>query len=467
MKRTLAAVLVLLTGAAAAVAYTVAARDREYRRLLAAGEAAAASGQPVLAVEAFSGALALKADSMVAFLKRGEMYRQQGDLSAALRDVRTAHQLDPLAARPLEDLGDLNYALGSFERAYEFYTELARLDDRSARARYKMGLAAYQAARPAAAIAHFESALTLDPEFGEAQYLRGLALRADGREREARTALEEAVRLEPALTPAREALADLARDQRRTRDAIAQHQALVKLEPDQPGRVLALALAYADAGRTEQAVRTLVEATDVFPSQPDIYTTLGDVWLRAAERRSDRAALSKALEALRTAQVHGASSSRVLTLYGRALLFSGDTPGALRALTEAAGKRPAGQDTFFWLDEAEQRSGHLREARDALVRYWALAEPRPPALAARIGELSTRIDDHDAAARWLARAAAHPTADVPLLLRLAEAELAAGNDEGARQAVSRGLTRAPDDPRLKKLDAELDRRDATPTPPSR
>ena len=44
MKRRLAAAfVVLVAGAAAAVAYTDAVRDREYRRLVAAGETALAS----------------------------------------------------------------------------------------------------------------------------------------------------------------------------------------------------------------------------------------------------------------------------------------------------------------------------------------------------------------------------------------------------------------------------------------
>ena len=66
MKRKLVAALaVLAIGAAAAVAYTAAVRDREYRRLVEAGEEALATGQTTVAVEAFSGAIALKPGSML------------------------------------------------------------------------------------------------------------------------------------------------------------------------------------------------------------------------------------------------------------------------------------------------------------------------------------------------------------------------------------------------------------------
>ena len=72
MRRTVVAtVLVLLAGVAAGVAYKAASSDREYQRLIAAGESALATSQTSLAVEAFSGAIALRPDSMLAYLKRG------------------------------------------------------------------------------------------------------------------------------------------------------------------------------------------------------------------------------------------------------------------------------------------------------------------------------------------------------------------------------------------------------------
>ena len=89
-RRLVAACLVLAAGAGAAVASTAAARDREYQRLIAAGEAALAARQTSTAIEAFSGAIALKSDSMLAHLKRGDTYRRRGDFTAALRDLGEA-----------------------------------------------------------------------------------------------------------------------------------------------------------------------------------------------------------------------------------------------------------------------------------------------------------------------------------------------------------------------------------------
>jgi Flp pilus assembly protein TadD len=87
-------VVLAIAGVAGAVAYQAAARDRDYRALLARGDSALRGEQTFGAVEAFSGAIALRPDSMLAHLRRGETYQRRGDLEAAARDFRTAAALD-------------------------------------------------------------------------------------------------------------------------------------------------------------------------------------------------------------------------------------------------------------------------------------------------------------------------------------------------------------------------------------
>src|ERR1041385_3797893 len=113
-------------------------QEREFRRLIVAGDAALARDRTYDAIEAFSGALALKHDSMLAYLKRGDSYRRRGELSAALRDLRDASSLDPAATRPLELLGDVNVAMGRYERAADAYRRYVALDDRAPRVLYKL-----------------------------------------------------------------------------------------------------------------------------------------------------------------------------------------------------------------------------------------------------------------------------------------------------------------------------------------
>ena len=50
------------------------------------GSPAVSAGDALAAIQAFSGAIALRPDSMLVWLRRGEVYRLQGDYDAAVRD---------------------------------------------------------------------------------------------------------------------------------------------------------------------------------------------------------------------------------------------------------------------------------------------------------------------------------------------------------------------------------------------
>ena len=106
MKRVLAGLFLLGLSAAGVYGYTLSERERTYRQLIADGDAALARDNTGAAIEAFSGAITFKDDSMLGYLKRGQTYRRRGEFVAAIRDLRRASEIDPAATRPLEELGD-------------------------------------------------------------------------------------------------------------------------------------------------------------------------------------------------------------------------------------------------------------------------------------------------------------------------------------------------------------------------
>ena len=114
---TLYVVTAAVLAAAVSLVWFEVREEREFRRLIAVGDAALVEGRMFVAQEAFSGAVALKPDSMLAYLKRGDTYRRTGELTAALRDLGEAAVLEPNAPQPMELLGDVNAALGRHERA--------------------------------------------------------------------------------------------------------------------------------------------------------------------------------------------------------------------------------------------------------------------------------------------------------------------------------------------------------------
>lgn len=459
MKRFLIGLFVVAAGLAAVGGYAAASRDRDYRALVATGDAALAREDTFLAVEAFSGAIALRPGSMLAYLKRGEAYYRRGELQNAQRDLRVAARLDTTSMRALEALGDVNYALKEFERASDRYADCLRLDDFSPRVQYKLGLAQYYAGRASAALHPLMRAVSMDRSNANAEYVLGLAYRDLGRHKEAIDALNRSVRLAPGFAEPRAQLAALYESLGRDGDEIEQLEALAALAPS-PERAVALGLAYARAGRTSQAVLTLGRAAERFPDTSLVYLALGRVWLQAAQARDDRIALRKAVEALESALTAAEPSSEALALFGRAVYLSGDVEAAEQTLLESVARMPIEPVAFVYLADAAERLGHRGTAKDALVSYRALlpesdeaAERQAPSL--RIATLAMKSGDYLAAARWYRRAAEASPGSTRILQSLVDASLRAGDASIARPAIARALERRPGDPAIVALSRKL------------
>ena len=443
MRRSLlvAAVLVIVA-IAGAVAYQAAARERDYRALLTRGDAALRDDQTFVAIEAYSGAMALHPDSMLAHLRRGETYQRRGELDEAARDFRTAAALDPTATRPLEALGDVLYQLRRFDRATETYASDLRLDDRSATVSYKMALSRYRSGDYDGALTTLATTVRLNGRLADPHYLMGLCLRERHRNAEAIQSLEKAVSLAPGLLPAREELAELYAAAGRQADELEQLETIATLDRDHIERQVALGLAQARTGHEELAVLTLGNVLTGTPDQPLVYRALGQVWLDRALAHNDRVFLSKALEALARVASIPAATSDVLTLYGRALLLDGQIDLAERTLEQASTRYPLEPDSLVLYATAAERQSHLDAARQALIDYTGLVTDEGELLTreAHIAALSVKLNDPQTAVLWLERASEKAPDDTRLAASLAEAQTKLAELE-RRQAES--TTAAP------------------------
>jgi tetratricopeptide (TPR) repeat protein len=451
MRRTLLVVgLVGAAGVVLALGYSTYATEREFDRLLAEGDAAVQSDRLFQGLEAYSGAIALNPEAMAPYLKRGSVYRAQGEAEAALRDLRRAAELDPTATRPLEWLGDLNLELGRFDRAVEYYQRYLTLDDRNPEVLYRLGIAHYRRGSVRDAVTVLDRALAMDEGSSGARFLRGLCERDLGQLTEARATLESVVTDSPADPGPREALAGVYSalgDHARTVDQL---EALAALGPTRPERVVAAALAQAAAGQSDQAIAALGRALERFPESPLVYAALGKVWLGQAQTRGDRVALIKAVESLTEASTHPTNTSDALTDLGRAWRMAGDPTAAERALRQAVTRLPAPPEAFLELASVNEEQGRVQEARNALLQYAALVGDREPiaGVGVRIATLSMRMGEPNLTVRWLERVLDEAGPSPALLARLAAALLSAGDESRAREVVEEGLKLAPDDPAL-------------------
>jgi tetratricopeptide (TPR) repeat protein len=458
VKRSVVVMVVLaVTAAGGTVAYLAAARERDYRSLLARGDAALRDDQTFAAIESYSGAIALRSDSMLPHLRLAETYQRRGDLDEATREFRTASNLDPTATRPIEELGDALYQLQRYARAAEAYERFQQLDDRSPRVSYKLAVARYRDGKLDSAMTALEQAIRLNERMADAYYLLGMCLREKRRSGEALKAFNQAVGYQPGAIAPREELAELYRAMDRPRDELEQLEVLAGLDRDRVERHVAVALAQARAGHGDLAVVTLGNALERTPDQPQIYGALGQIWLDMSPARSD--ALRKALDALERAAWNPYATSHTLTLYGRALLQDDNPEAAERILQQATTRYPVAPSAFLFYATVAERQHHFDAARRALIAYGALV-PNDPELvsrAARIATLSLGLTDAPAAIEWFERALAAAPNDVRLLASLAEAQVMAGQAENARATVARGLEKDPENPQLAILVRRLKR----------
>ena len=446
--RWLAIGVLLVAGMAGVFLYTGMTRDSEYRRLVAAGDKALEEDRVFPAFEAFSDAIALKSESMLAYLKRGETYHRRGDLSAALRDLTRARALAPEATRPLERLGDVLQELGRHEEAAGYYAAYVALDERTPRVLFKQALANHRAGRTTRAIPLLRQVVELAPAMSEAHYLLGIGLWDQNELDGAADALREAVALAPGVATGREALSGVLAAAGQLVRQVEQLEALAALEPNRADRDVDLGLAYAAVGRTDMAVLSLGRAAEEHPEQPLVYAALGKVWLDIARTTNDHIALGKALGALQSIPVATASSA-TLTLLARALLLTGDPDAAVTALEWATERFPVDPSAFVELADLVEDEGDDARARQLLIAHDTLMVNAPVAQRVarltRIADLSLTLGDPDDAVIRFGLARALGESSARLLVRLADAEWRAGDRAAARSVIADGIQMYPQD----------------------
>lgn len=457
MKRLVAWLALAVLAVAVATVYAQRfQQERRYRNLLLEGESALARGQTYLAIESFSGALALKPQSMAAHYRRGQAYAAQKQDDKALRDLREATRLSPTAAAPLVAIGALYDQRGQPAQAADWYRAAAeRLKDADPAVLYSWALALYRAGLPAEAKGPLRRALARNEASAEGYYLLGLVLRDAQNPDEAIAALEQATRLAPTLVPPREELADLYRERGRFSDEMAQLGALATLDPTVNRRV-AVGLAEADRSEFDEAVTTLGAAEQSAPNDSQVFLATGRVLLMRAERSADRRAAARAQSALERALGGTARRSEGLALYGRALYLSGDTAGSERILREAIATSPVDPEAYAFFADAAERAGHALAARDALMDLDVLqgdtvSSAVRGARARRIGALSLTVNDARTAAMFLSQAVDSTPNDPAALGMLARAKWQLGDQAGAKLALGRALELNGTDAALQRL----------------
>lgn len=460
------AVLLVLAGGGT-VLYQVASRDYRYDDLVKLGDGFLADNLPLEATRTYTAAIALEPNEPIAYVKRSDAHRRQGNLTPALQDLEKASTLSNDVLLVSSRLADLCYESAKFDEAAAYYGKILTLDPDAPDILYKLGLVHFRAGHEAEAIEALNRAAAVREGFWQAYYLRGAVFRSIGGSDEAERDFRTAVELAPNAELARSALIELYLDRKQPDKALPLVQSEIDSNPGAAGPYLDLADTHRLAGRTAQAIEAVGLALEQNPNLPAAYLRLGELWLDEASQGGDAIAAEKALAALtNVVKMDPANGAAALAL-GRAYLALGDDGRGFAELQRASQATPVQAEALRLLGDLYRARNNPSEAVTAYHVYLKLAGDTPVVLE-RLGDAYLESGKPDVGAQVYLKLADLEPRRVTPLVKAARAFLVSGDDIAAANACRRGLAANPENRVLLDLLAEArghkpERRDSTST----
>jgi len=445
---------VLATGAFAA--YRVLERDYRYQELVRVGDRLFADDQPVEASRSYGSAIELKPEEPLAYVKRADAERRQGNLARALADVERAGAISDDVLLVSSRLAELLYESDRFDEAVLHYEKVLALVPDSPSILYQLGLAHFRAGRAAEAIEALNRAADLRRDFWESYYLRGAVFLSIGGVDEAESDFRTALDVAPEAGLAREALIELYLDRKIPDRALPLVQEEIAARPGDAFAHLRLADVHRLAGRTAEAIEAVGHALDKDPNLPAAYLRLGELWLDEAGERGDAVAAEKALAALTTVVKMDPSSGAAALALGRAYLALGHEERGFAELQRASQATPVPVEALRLLGDLYRAKKTPTEAVTAYHVYLKLNGESPVVLE-RLGDAYVESGNPQTAAEVYLRLAALEPRRVTPLVKAARAYLLLGDHDSAAQTCSRGLAVNPENQALTELLAETGR----------
>jgi len=423
--------------------YEVLARDYRYFQLVRLGDELMAEELPFQASRTYTSAIGMNPDNPIAFVKRAEAERQQGNVTPALDDLEAAARLSSDVLLVSLRLADLYNEVERFDEAAAHYQRVLDIDPESPTVLYKLALVYFRAGREAEAIAALNRAAALREGFWEAYYLRGAVFRSLGGIEEANADFHKALELRPEAELARQALIDLYLESDNPERAMELVQAEINANPGAADPYLHLATVHQLAGRRTKAIESVSLALEQDPNLPAAYLQLGELWLDEAMLSGEPVALDKAVTALQSVAKMNPADGRAALALGRAYLAMDDESRGFAELQRAGQATPIRA-------EAHRLLGDLYRARnnhaEAVTAYHVFLRLRgdSPAVLERLGDTYVDLNNPEMAAEiYLKLAAVEPRRVAPLV-KAARALIDAGDPSSAAQVCRRGLVADPE-----------------------
>ena len=449
-KSLLALVSLAVLAWALAFGYQVLTRDYRYVQLVRLGDELMGEKLPFQASRTYTSAIRIKADEPVAYVKRAEAERQQGNLIPALADLEAAARLSSDVHLVSLRLAGLYNDVERFDEAAAHYEKVLAIDPDSPTVLYDLGLVHFRAGREAEAIDALSRAAALRDGFWEAYYLRGAVFRSIGGTDEAEADFRKALELRPEAEHARSALIDLYIERGDPRQAMELVQDEIDANPGAATPYLHLASVHQLAGRRKAAIASVGLALEQDPNLPAGYLRLGELWLEEATLRGDPVAADKAVAALESVAKMDPADGRAALALARAYLAMNDESRGFAELQRASRATPVPAEAHRLLGDLYRAR---REHAEAVTAYHVFLRLQgdSPAVLERLGDTYVDLENPRLAAETYLRLASLEPRSVAPLVKAARALIDAGDRGAAARVCRRGLAANPENQALRGL----------------
>lgn len=202
------------------------------QELIAQGHALEEAGDLQAALQSYEAAIALVPTLARAHLNRGNVALAQGDTRTALQDYRSALALQPDYPEAHCNCGNALAAGGQLEQAVAAYREALRIKPEFIQAEIALGAVLDDMRRYAEAAACYQRALAIQPAFAQVHSNLGNALRALGEFEAAIASYRHALELQPDYAVGHNNLGNALKDIGALAEAQACYRRAVELDPD-------------------------------------------------------------------------------------------------------------------------------------------------------------------------------------------------------------------------------------------
>lgn len=177
-------------------------------------------------------AIALDADAVAPYIRRGNMLQKLNRHEEALASYDKAIALDPGSADAFNDRGTALQYLQRYDEALASYDRAATLRPYVASAYYNQGTVLLPLERHEEALAQYDRAISLNPRYAEAHMNRGLVLQSLRRYEDSLASYEQAIALDPGWADAYNDRGTALQNLQRHEEALASHDKATALKPE-------------------------------------------------------------------------------------------------------------------------------------------------------------------------------------------------------------------------------------------